>query len=81
MKRDWIDCTQDTNVTAKGLPKKPKRDPIVPVFYGNKEICDYLSKKIHRIIVEVKAVKTLKPGHIRKTIRKYKYPYFPDRYD
>ena len=38
-------------------------------------------RKARRIIVECKDVRTLKPNHVAETIRKYRYPYYADRYD
>ena len=40
-----------------------------------------MARTARRIIVECKDVETLKPNHVTETIKKYKHPYYADRYD
>jgi len=69
----------DTNATARSLQRPLRGDPTVPAI--NEMEVVLLARKNRRIIVEVKAVNVLRPRHITRTVEKYQYPYFPDRYD
>ena len=40
-----------------------------------------MNRKPRRIIVECKNVGVLRSKHIAETVKKYSYPYCPDRYD
>jgi hypothetical protein len=40
-----------------------------------------MKRKCTRIVGEIKYVKELKPSHIEKTIKKYHWPFCPDKYE
>jgi len=40
-----------------------------------------MRRKCTRIVGEIKYVKELKPSHIQKTIKKYHWPFCPNKYE